>query len=59
MDESIDKLIKDETSHRLAEMSSPSYIFPEKANKVDFIGIIAIIIICLCFIILCMTGVIV
>lgn len=58
MEKNIVELITEETEHRLKEMSSPSYIFPEKANKADFIGIIATVVVCFALIILCMTGVI-
>lgn len=58
MDKSIEELITEETTHRLKEMSSDSYDFPKKATPVDYICILAAILICLLLIILCMTGVI-
>lgn len=58
MDKSIEELIYEETDQRLKEMSSSSYIFPKKATRADYIGILASVFICLALIILCMTGVI-
>jgi hypothetical protein len=58
MDKSIDQMITEETTERLKEMSDPSYVFPEKATKWDYLGIAVAINACLVFIILCMTGVI-
>lgn len=58
MDKSIKELIYEETDRRLKEMSSPSYIFPEKASRADFIGIFVAACTCLVLIILCITGVI-
>lgn len=56
---SIEQLITEETTVRLAEMSKPDYEFPEKATKTDAILIAGGIVICVALIILCMTGVIV
>lgn len=58
MEKSIEVLITEETEHRLQEMSSPSYIFPVEADHVDYIAIVAAILVSLFFIALCMTGVI-
>ena len=58
MEKSIEELIYEETEQRLKEMSTPSYKFPEKANRADYIGIAAAVVGCLAFIVLCMTGVI-
>jgi len=58
MEKSIEELITEETELRLKEMGSASYHFPEKATKADYIGIISAVLVCLGFIVLCMTGVI-
>jgi len=58
MEKSIEELIYEETEQRLKEMSSPSYQFPKKADKADYIGILGAVFTCLILIILCMTGVI-
>ena len=58
MEKSIEELIYEETEQRLKEMSTPSYKFPEKANRTDYIGIAAAVLVCLGLIVLCMTGVI-
>ena len=59
--ESVDigKLIDEETERRLSIMSDSSYEWPERADKKDFIAIIAMIIVCSALIVCCMTGVIV
>lgn len=57
-EKTIDELIYEETDQRLKEMASPEYVFPEKADRKDAIGIVAAIAVCLLLIILCMTGVI-
>ncbi len=58
MEKSIEELIYEETEQRLKEMSSPSYTFPEKANRADYIGIAVAVAACIVLIALCMTGVI-
>lgn len=58
MDKSIEEIIKEETENRLGEMSSPSYIFPPKADRKDYCAILAAIILCGILVLLCMTGVI-
>lgn len=58
MEKSIEELIYEETEQRLKEMNSVSYQFPKKANKADYICILAAILACLALVILCMTGVI-
>ena len=58
MEKSIEELIYEETEQRLKEMGTASYQFPKKANKADYIGILAAIFVCLALIILCMAGVI-
>ena len=40
-------------------MASPDYVFPEKADKKDVIGIAAAIGVSILLIVLCMTGVII
>ncbi len=59
MEKSIEELIYEETDQRLKEMRDPKYQFPKKADKMDAIGIIAGIGVCVLLIVLCMTGVIV
>ncbi len=59
MEKSIEELIYEETNLRLKEMASPDYVFPEKADSKDVIGIVASIAVCLMLIVLCLTGVIV
>ena len=59
MEKSIEELIYEETDLRLKQMASPDYVFPEKADAKDLIGIIASVAVCLVLIILCLTGVIV
>ena len=59
MEKTIEELIYEETEQRLREMSASDYQFPQKANKLDAIGIIAAAAVCLYLIVLCMTGVIV
>lgn len=54
----IEELIYEETDQRLQEMASPDYEFPKKADKKDWIGIIASCAVCLMLIVLCMVGVI-
>ncbi len=58
-EKTIEELIYEETDQRLKEMASPDYVFPEKADAKDVIGIVASIAVCLVLIVLCMTGVIV
>jgi len=59
MEKKIEELIYGETDKRLIEMSAPDYRFPEKADKWDLVGILAVSGISLILIILCMVGVIV
>lgn len=59
MEKSIEELIYEETDQRLKEMVAPGYQFPEKADKMDVIGIIAAIGVSMLLIVLCMMGVIV
>lgn len=56
--ESIEKMIYDETERRLAIMESPEYEFPKRINRTDIIAISLLCIICLLLIVLCMMGVI-
>lgn len=58
MDKSIEELIYEETDQRLKEMSSSSYIFPQRATRTDYSGILIVVCACLVLILLCMTGVI-
>ena len=58
MEKSIEELIYEETDKRLKEMKAPDYEFPEKANKADWLGILASVGVSLLLIVLCMTGVI-
>lgn len=58
METSIEELIYKETDQRLKEMKEPEYIFPEKADIKDAIGILCSIGVCILLIILCMVGVI-
>ena len=58
MEKNIETLIYEETDQRLKEMGEKDYQFPQKADKIDAIGIIASISVCALLIILCMTGVI-
>ena len=57
-EKTIEELIYEETDQRLKEMASPDYVFPEKADKKDAIGIVVSIAVCLLLIILCMVEVI-
>ena len=57
-EKTIEEMIYEETEHRLKEMASPEYEFPEKADRKDAIGIVATMAVCLLLIVLCMTGVI-
>ena len=59
MEKTIEELIYEETEQRLKEMSAPGYQFPQKADKLDIIGIVAASAACLALIALCMAGVIV
>ena len=59
MERSIEELIYEETDQRLKEMGAEDYVFPEKADKKDFIGIAAAVAVCIVLIVLCMTEVIV
>lgn len=56
--ESIEKMIYDETERRLAIMEKPDYEFPSKSGKLDVIGIVISIVASLILLILCMMGVI-
>lgn len=56
--ESIEKMIYDETERRLAIMEKTDYEFPSKSGKGDVIGIVIGIVLSLVLLILCMTGVI-
>lgn len=58
-EQSIEKLIQQETEKRIEEMEDASYQFPTKITGGDVIGIIGSVTICLILIVLCMTGVIV
>ena len=58
MEKSIDELIYEETDSRLKEMSAPDYVFPQKADKKDVIGIVVLSVASILLIILCMVGVI-
>ena len=59
MEKTIEELICEETELRLKEMSSPDYLFPERAGRRDAVGGAALAGACLVLILLCMTGVIV
>lgn len=52
------QLIYDETEKRLEEMESPDYQWPARIGRIDWIVIIAGIVISFVLILLCMTGVI-
>lgn len=56
--DTIEKMIYDETERRLELMEKSDYEFPPKAGVKDAIGIIASVGISLVLIILCMMGVI-
>lgn len=56
--QSIEELIKEETSRRLAIMEKDDYVFPEKINGADVAVIVGCIAVSLVLIILCMVGVI-
>ena len=56
--ESIEKMIYDETEKRLAEMESPEYVFPERAGKDLYIAVAVCVIISIVLLVLCITGVI-
>lgn len=58
MEKSIEELIYEETDERLKKMASPGYVFPEKIDKKDVMGIVLTIGVCVVLIILCMMGVI-
>lgn len=58
MEESIEKVIYDETDKRLKEMSTPEYQFPEKADFKDVIWIAVLAGACCLLIVLCLMGVI-
>ncbi len=57
--ESIEKMIYDETERRLKIMEDPNYEFPKRAGKADAAAIVAVVAVSILLIILCMTGVIV
>ena len=59
MDKTIEELIYDETDERLKEMGQKEYQFPRQADRIDVIGIVATVGVCLLLIVLCMKGVIV
>lgn len=59
MEKTIEELIYEETDRRLREMKSEDYRFPAKADRSDWIGILAGIGVSALLIVLCMTGVIV
>lgn len=56
--DSIGKMIYDETSRRLEIMEKPDYEYPAKAGKLDWIGIAIGVIGSLILVILCALGVI-
>lgn len=57
--ESIEKMIYDETENRLTMMESYDYEFPKQINGKDIIGIVVAVGVSLLLIVLCITGVIV
>ena len=59
MEKSIEELIYEETDQRLKEMRAKDYVFPRKADKKDYIGILAAVAVSIVLIVLCMTEVIV
>ena len=56
--EDIGRLIDEETDRRLAIMEDPGYEFPPKANRWDWVAIVALIAVSTALIVACMTGVI-
>ena len=58
LDNNIGKLITAETEKRLEKMSAADYVWPEKADRIDVIAVLAIVVICGILILGCMTGVI-
>jgi hypothetical protein len=54
----IEELIYNETEKRLTEMKNQNYVFPQRIGIKDILGIVSLIVICLCLIVLCMMGVI-
>lgn len=58
MEESIDKLIYEETDKRLKEMANPNYQFPKRINQFDIWLMCIMAGICLVLIVLCLMGVI-
>ncbi len=58
-EQSIEKLIQQETEKRIEEMEEASYQFPARITGGDVAGIIGSVTICLVLIALCMMGVIV
>lgn len=58
MEESIEKVIYDETDKRLKEMGAPEYQFPEKADFKDVIWMAALAGVSCLLIVLCLMGVI-
>ena len=58
MEKSIEELIYEETDKRLKEMQAPGYVFPERVDGRDVVGIIAAVGVSILLIVLCMTGVI-
>ena len=59
MEKSIEEVIAEETERRLAEMSTPDYQFPEKADCIDAVSIVILVGFSAILILFCMTGVIV
>lgn len=57
-EDDIGDLIYAETEKRLDEMEQPDYEWPARIGKVDWMLIIAGIVVSIVFIVLCMTGVI-
>ena len=57
--ESIEKVIYDETKKRLEIMEKDDYEFPAQIGRGDVIAIVGAVAVSLVLIILCMTGVIV
>lgn len=57
--ESLEKMIYDETEKRLKIMEGSEYVFPKRIGKMDVAGILVAIGLSMLLIILCMLGVIV
>lgn len=58
MEESIEKVIYDETDKRLKEMADSEYQFPKKADYKDVILMVALAGVSCLLIVLCLMGVI-